>query len=197
MTPQTIITTVRAIVNDADVVLYRNSNTTLLGYVNDGIKEISSLQPSLFTTIITHTCAVGEVEQTITFPEVQAIVKVMSLHDGAALTPFDMPSMDQFNPNWRTDTAGTATQWSRLAGDPLRFFIYPKAPVAAQNIDLICVAIPTVLAIGDTVTELPAAYEPALVDYVVYRVESTDDEHVDTQRAAGHYAAFVAKVKGA
>jgi len=196
MTPQSIITTARNIINDADATLYRYSNTTLLGYVNDGMKEISSLNPKLFSDTLAVACVAGTVAQSITFASAQALLNVLCITGGAALTPFDVATMDQFNPGWRTDTAGDAKQWASIGTSPLEFFIYPKAPATAQSLDVEIVRIPTTLAISDSITEIPAAYEPALVDYVVYRAESTDDEHADSGRAASHLAAFVSKIKG-
>ena len=108
----------------------------------------------------------------------------------------DMATMDAFNPGWRTDTAGPAQQWSRLEGDPLRFFIWPKAPAAAQTLDVKYVRNPIVLALTEPITEVPAAYMPALADYVIYRAESADDEHTLSGRAAAHRDAFYAKAKG-
>lgn len=53
---------------------------------------------------------------------------------------------------------------------------------------------PAEVAIDDVIGDLPLAYQPALADYVVYRAESKDDEHVLNQRAAAHYAAFKIKL---
>ena len=196
MTPQDIITTARNIYNDADSVLYRKDNTELLSYVNDGLREMSALKPELFSTIGDMDTTAGEVEHSVTFADAQVLVDVLCIHAGAAVTEFDMATMDAFNPNWRTDTAAPMRQWARKPGDLLRFFIYPKSPVT-QTIDVRYIRTPTVLALADTISEIPAAQFPALVDYVVYRAESADDEHTVSQRATSHYQAFVTKVKGA
>lgn len=196
MTPQDAITTARYILNDTDTVAPRQTNAELLGYFNDGLKEISSLQPSVYTVIGDLTCTPGSCEQAVTFPDAQAIVKALCIHGGAALTPFDIPTMDAFNPSWRADTAAVATQWSKYAGQPLRFFIYPKAPATAQVLDISYIRNPTVHALTDTVTEIPSSFMPALVDYIVHRAESKDDEHVQSGRAVAAYQGFVAKVKG-
>jgi hypothetical protein len=195
-TPADIITTARTLYNDADSVLYRKPDSELLGYINEGMQEISALNAALFTTIGDLLCTPGEVEQAVTFADAQALVKVLRIHGGNALTMFDMDAMDAFAPAWATDTAGPAVQWSRLPGDPLRFFIYPKAPVTAQTLDIAYVRNPTTLALADTITEVPSAFFPALVDYVVYRCESADDEHANSGRAAAHYKIFTATVKG-
>jgi hypothetical protein len=194
-TPADIIATARTIYNDADSVLYRKEDAELLGYLNDGMREVSGLKPELFMTIGDMECTAGEVEQAVSFADAQALVEVLCIHDSTALTPFDFATLSAFRPGWRTDAAGAAQQWSKLQGDPLRFFIYPKAP-ASQTLDVRYIRIPTVLALTDVIDEVPEAYIPALVDYVVYRAESADDEHAISGRATSHYQAFVAKVKG-
>lgn len=193
MTPQNIITTARYILNDTEAT-YRNSDTELLTYVNDGMREISSARKDLFSFVGDYTCVVSSAEQQVTFADAQEVIKVLCIHGGAALTFFDLDTMDAFKPSWRSDTAAAATGWSKHPVDPLRFFIYPKAPATAQTLDLLYVRVPTALAIGDTISEIPASLTPALVDYVVYRAESKDAEHVNSGRAVAHGAAFVAKI---
>ena len=196
--PQDIITIARDILTDTetDPDTQRQTDAELLRYVNDGIKEISRLQPELFIRLGDVTCNTGEVEVRVPYSEAQAIVDVLAVHDGAAVLPADMASMDAFLPTWRVASQGAAQNWMRKPNDPLRFFIYPPAPVG-QVLDVMWIELPTELAIGDIITEIPDTMQPALVDYVVYRAESKDDEHVNSQRAAQHYAAFAAKVKGA
>lgn len=193
--PSDIIATARNIYNDADSVLYRKDDTELLAYVNEGILAISALKPELFNTIGDLECVAGTVEQSVTFADAQVLTEVLCIHDGNALTPFDMAVMSAFRPEWRSDDAGPAVQWTRKAGDPLRFFIYPKAPVS-QILDIAYIRVPLVLALTDAITEIPVGYLPALVDYVVYRAESADDEHSNSGRAANHYQSFVAMIKG-
>lgn len=194
-TPRTIIGMARQLYNDT-VEDYRKSDDELVEFFNDGVKALCQVRPDLFQVIGDMVCVPGACEQALAFTDAQALVDVLCIHDGAAITPFDMQAMDLFNPSWRTDTAGPATQWSRKPNDPLRFFIYPKAPAEAQTIDLMYVRIPTTLAIDDTITEVPSNLFPALVDYIVYRVESADDEHVVSERAAQHYKTFLTLAKG-
>lgn len=194
-TPRETIATARFIYNDADSVLYRKEDTELLGYVNEGLLAISALKPELFNTIGDIACTQGEVEQAVTFADAQVLTEVLCIHGGNALTPFDMKTMDAFRPGWRSDPEGAAVQWTRKPGDPLRFFIYPKAP-ASQTIDVAYIRIPLTLGLDDQINEIPAGFLPALVDYVIYRAESADDEHSNSGRAANHYQSFVALIKG-
>lgn len=194
-TPRETIATARLIYNDADSVLYRKEDTELLIYVNEGLLAISALKPELFNTIGDILCTEGEVEQAVTFSDAQVLTEVLCIHGGNALTPFDMPTMNAFRPGWRSDAAAPAVQWTRKPGDPLRFFIHPKAP-AAQTLDVAYIRIPLTLGLDDSINEIPAGFLPALVDYVIYRAESADDEHSNSGRAANHYQSFVAQIKG-
>lgn len=197
MTPQEIITTARYILNDTNATGagYRQLDPELLDYVNSGLKEMAVLNPAMFSTIGDYTCISGQCEQVLTFADAAALMEVLAIHQGTALTSFDMMSMNQFNPGWRADAAAPATQWTRFANDPLKFFIYPQAP-GGQVLDVRYVRNPSTYALGDTIIGVPSVFQPALVDYVVYRAESKDSEHVLSQRAVTFQAAFAAQVKG-
>lgn len=192
MTPQDIINQARHLLQDTDATVPRQTDAELLAYVNEGLQEACLLRPDLFSTVGDMTCIAGQCEQSITFVDAVQVLDVPCIHGSTAVTPFDRATMDQFRPAWRLDAAGPAQNWAPLNGDPLQFFIYPKAP-AAQVLDVRYVRNPATYALGDTIFDLPGAYQPALSDYVVYRAESKDDEHVLSQRAAAHYAAFKSK----
>ena len=195
MTPQDIITTARYTLNDVDSTGYRQTDAELLDYVNGGMREISALRPDLFSFVGDYTCVVSSAEQQVTFADAQEVLKVLCIHGGAALTPFDMSTMDSFRPGWRTDTAGAATSWSKHPVDPLRFFIYPKAPATAQTLDLLYVRVPTTLAIGDTISEIPASLTPALSWYVVAAASAKDDEYANSGRATALHQRFLDAVR--
>ena len=196
MSPQDAITEARYLLNDTDSTEYRQSNAELLGYVNDCMREISTIRPDLFLTVGDYTCIQSQCEQVITFQDAQRLVMPTCIHGGAALTRFDIGTLDTFLPQWRAATPAAATQWSQYQGDPLRFFIYPPAPASVQVLDIQYIKLPTALLIDDTITEIPASMLPAITDYVVYRASSKDDEHSDSGRAVASYGAFVAKIKG-
>jgi len=197
MTPQDIIKQARFITNDAgtSAAIYRQDDPELLTYVNEGLKEAAIIRPELFSTVGDMTCTAGQCEQAITFLDAIQLLDVLCIHGGTALTPFDRATMDQFRPGWRTDPAGPAQNWAPLNGDPLQFFIYPRAPVG-QVLDVRYVRNPGVYALGDTISDLPASYLPALVWAVVYLAESKDDEHVLSQRAIMARQRFVEIMKG-
>ena len=191
MTPQDIIKQARHITNDIGTAsfVFRQDDDELVSYVNEGLKEAAILRPDLFSTVGDMVCITGQCEQSITFLDAVSLLDVLCIHGGTAVNPFDRATMDQFNPGWRTDPPGPAENWGRLDGDPLQFFIYPPAP-PNQVVDVRYVRNPAVYALNDVIGDLPASYLPALASYVVFRAESKDDEHVNSQRAASNYAVF-------
>lgn len=192
MTPRDIITQARHLTLDTDSVLPRQTDVELLSYVQEALREACVLRPDLFSAVGDMSCTAGQCEQSITFFDAVSLLDVLCIHAGSAVTPMDRQAMDSFKPDWRLDTAGPAKHWSPLQGDPLSFFVYPMAPTG-QVLDVRYVRNPVAVGIDDAIADLPLAYQPALSDYLVYRAESKDDEHVLTQRAAAHYAAFKTK----
>lgn len=193
MTPQDAITGARDALQDTDPTAYRNSDTELLRYVHDGLQEIAQFKPSAFSDLYPFTCVAGQCEQTVDLDDANTILDVVSIHEGAGLTPFDRATMDLFRPSWRTDAPGPAQQWAPVESDPLRFYVYP-APLSGQVVDLRVARNPGTYALGDTILYLPESYKPALIDYVIYRAELKDDENVLTQRSAAMYATFLRKI---
>jgi hypothetical protein len=197
ITPLGIITLARSIVNDADSAYYRTSDTDLVSYVNDGLKEASAIAPQFFQSTGDFICITNQTEQVVTFAEAQRVEKVIRIKDGRAVHEVDMDSFSRFNPDWASDPAAAVQNWCRYPGDPLRFYIYPKAPEEMQVLEVLYTRNPGTYALNDEIQEVPESIAPALADYVIYRAESKDDEHSNASRAVSHYQAFVQKLGGA
>ena len=195
MTPKSIISFARSIYNDNDPQpqYLRLSDAELLNYVNGALKEASDIAPKLFYQSADFTCVQDKTEQSLTFADAQKLIDVLRIKNGKSVLPMDIVGMSSFNPDWASDDAGPAQNWSRYAGDPLRFYIYPKAP-NMQLLEVIYVRNPATYTLNEEITEVPESLEPALADYVIYRAESRDDEHSNSGRAVSHYQAFVQKV---
>jgi len=196
MTPQDIITSARYVLNDTDATGYRQSNAELLGYVNEGMREVSAIRPDKFMVVGDHVCTPLQSEQNISGTIAQSVIRVIGIKNSSAMTVFDLDSMDRFFPSWKAATAAPAEQWSKYPADPLRFFIYPPAPAYPQTLSVFYVKIPTVLALNDTITEIPIGMQVPLIDYVVSRASAKDDEHSLSGRVVAAYSAFVEKIKG-
>lgn len=196
MTPQNCINTARSVINDTDSVLYRQSDIELVKYFNDALKEASRLSPGHFMTTGDYTCTLNATEQAINFIDAQEFLGVIRIKDGKAVHEMALDSIQKFNPDWASDTAGSAQNWAKLPNEKLRFYIYPKTSVM-QVLEVSYIRNPVVYVLTDTVDDVPDTWESALADYVIFRAESKDDEHVDSGRAVAHYNAFVQKITGA
>ncbi len=192
-TPQEVINDARRVLNDFDPDSLRDTDADLLRHVNAGIKEIAAHKPEYFSTVGDMVCEAGKCEQSVTFDDAYALLDVLCIHNGSALTQFDRKAMDMFRPTWRNDTAGPAEQWAALEGDLLRFFIHPPAP-GGQVLDIRYARNPSEYDLGDVIADLPEVCKPALMDYVIYRAQSKDDAHVLSARAQAHYTAFLNKI---
>lgn len=188
----TPIATARGILNDPNAVRY--SAADLLQYANDSLDLLVGLVPEVFHTNSTLTCTANAVEQELTLAAALALVRVTGVRNGNAVTVADRHSFDAFLPGWRNLTAAPAVNWMPVDGHPRRFLVYPPAP-SGQVLDVTYVAVPGEYA-ATVDTGLPMVFSDALADYIVYRAESRDDEHVNTNRAEQFRASFVQKIKG-
>lgn len=185
------VTVARTILNDPDAVRY--SAVDLLQYANDALDQIVGLVPELFVTDGTHTCTAG-VDQTLTHNTAISLYNVNRVQGGDVVAKCDLTILDTFDPAWRSAASGAAKNWAMKHLNPLKFMVYPPAPVN-QVLEISYVKVPSEYALTED-TGLPANLADAISDYVIYRAESRDDEHVNSERAAQFMASFVKKVKG-
>jgi len=186
-----IITTVRRIIQD-ETTTYRYSDAFLLDLCNQGLKRIQLLRPDLFAFVSTVACTQGEVIQSAPSDSLR-IIEVYSIVGGTGLVEADREVLDQTIPTWPNDAEAAAINWMRHVRNPNKFFIYPQAP-AAQSLDIEYSQVPPTYDGTTTVTLLPDAYIPALVDVVVFLAESIDNEHVTSGRAKMYQELFMAEL---
>lgn len=187
MTPQDVIIDVRRLIQD-DTTPYRYSNTVLLGFVNQTIRRMVMLRPDLFTTVTTITTTPNVSEQTLPSNAVR-LVEIFRIQNGASLEEVNRDIFDRVYPQWTTDTAGTPTKYIRHPRNPRAYFLYPR-PTAGIVLVGEYVVTPSTYGTLDTISALPDAYFPALVDGTVYLAESVDNEHVNSGRAKLFFDSF-------
>jgi len=187
MTPADIITDARVLLNDTSATAYRQSDTTMLGFVQQTLHRIALLRPDLFIKQGTIPVVAGTVYQALPAGAVR-LVDIYATSVGTSVSEVDREVLDRTDPAWR-QASGTPTNFMRNPRDPVRFMLYP-APAAGVSVEGEYVASPAAHALSDPITELPEAYRPILVDGVVFLASSVDDEHVNTGRAKLFYDAF-------
>lgn len=193
MTPRDVITRARETVGDSRVGNYRTSDEALLRHVNDAMAFAHINVPSIFYATGEVQCVADEALQGVSLMDVDAIVDVLRVKGGGAVLPADLKTLDAFDPDWRGATAAAAKNWMRLADDPARFLISPPAP-AGQVLEVLY--LPRHADYGmDDAMPLPSGAIEALHDYVVFRVESKDAEHVESGRSTAFLKIFTEKLK--
>jgi|TARA_Y100000310_G_C20699197_1_gene828093 hypothetical protein len=184
-----VITDVRRIIQD-ETATFRYSDAFMLAMGNQALKRIQLLRPDLFAKTGTMTCVEDQVLQSAPDDSLR-IIEVLSINGtGVGLVEANRETLDQTLPTWPNDTAAAAINWMRHVRNPNKFFIYPQAP-AAQTLDIEYSQVPTTYDGSTTITLLPDAFFPVVVDVMVFLLESVDNESVTTGRAKLYKESYI------
>lgn len=175
-----VITEVRRILQDTNSP-QRYSDTVLLGFANQALKRIAVLRPDLFAFIGDITCTADSVVQSMPSDSIR-LIEIYSVKGGNGVIETNREALDQAYPTWMNDTAGPAVNFMRHVRNANKFFIYPKAPSGQVLVGEYAQTPPDYNG-TTTVSLLPDAYFPVVVDCTVFIAESVDNEHVNSKRA--------------
>lgn len=180
---------VRTIVNDTRTE-YRNSDTEIFGWIIDCLNTILSARPGVFTKAASMILQVGP-EQTVA-----NITRAVAFAGVEGYPRADLAAMDYFKPGWRTGDEGQIENWGPGNTGPQSFTVFPPSP-GNQTVTVLYVETPAPITQLDDPVGIPDNMVAPIVQYCVAMVESKDDEHVNSNRAAQAKAEFVALIKGA
>ena len=175
-----VLTEVREILQDT-VSPQRFSDTVLLGFANQALKRIAVLRPDLFAIIAEIPTTENEVVQSMPSDSIR-LLEIYSVKNGNGVIETNREILDQSLPTWMNTEASAAINFMRHVRNANKFFIYPKAP-ANQVLIGEYAQVPPTYDGTTTVTLLPDAYLPVVVDATVFLAESVDNEHVNSNRA--------------
>lgn len=180
MTPADIITEARTLIQDSRTP-YRYSDTVMLNFVNQTLKRMSILRPDLFSVIGDIPTTANTVIQSCPADSLR-LVEIFQIKNGDAVTEVNREVLDQMNPGWVNEAAGTPLNFMRHVRNPNKFFLYPRP---ATGVILVgeYAQVPPNYTLSQTITALPDAYLPVAADGVVFLAESVDNEHVNSNRA--------------
>lgn len=180
MTPSDIITEVRRLIQDTRTA-YRYSDPVMLGWVNMTLRRTAVLRPDLFGVIGEMPTTPNTVLQSTPADSLR-LIEVFQVKNGDAVTEVRRETLDQMYPNWVNEAAGTPVNFMRHVRNPNKFFVYPR-PTAGIILIGEYAQTPPVYSMSSTITLLPEAFFPVIVDGVVFLAESVDNEHVNSNRA--------------
>jgi len=200
VTVASVISKVQTILQDATGIRWPDAE--LLGWVNDGQREIVLYKPNAFVKNTAVKLTTGT-KQTLPADGVQLIDVVRNMGvsggtPGRAIRITMREILDSQVPNWHAATADVEVKhYMYTVLDPKTFYVYPPQPAVDQNyVELIYGAAPTDCVVGGTIT-LDDIYQTILLDYCLYRAYSKDTEFAaDQNRATAHQNAYIAALTG-
>ena len=181
-----IASTARIILQDAGV---RWTDSEMITWVTDGRRVMAELKPSVFGqgSQFTHTLTAG-CFQTLGVSGAYALSSIDSNVGGKVIRPADKNQLDAYRPSWRNDTATVVDNWFPDTVNPLGFWVYPAA-AGKQIIGHMFVTPVPVTGMNDEALPF-AQYTPILVNYVLYRAFSKEDEAGSVAKAQAAYTLF-------
>ena len=200
ITGATIIDKAAKLLNDQFNVKW--TRVELLGWVNDAQRALTLAIPeaSAYTTTLT---TVAGVKQTLPsdgwfLMRINRNLGVSGTTSGSACIEVRRDDLTQNNPNWSSDTAtGNVKVYFYNMQDKNDFYIYPAADATGNKIEITYSRTPIDLSIESSTIAVNDIYEPALLDYVMFRAFSKYADFAPGVELAKAYAASFASVIGA
>lgn len=193
-----LLTNVSILLQDTTNV--RWSQAELLGWMNDGQREIALYKPNAFTKNIAFQLAAGT-RQTVPTDCVSLIDVVRNLGangttPGRAVRTVSREILDAQTPYWHSATpTAEVIHFTYTPLDLKHFYVYPPQ-TGANQVEMVYVASPTDATLTSTIT-LDDIYISALTDYTLYRAYSKDAEYAaNTALASAYYQNFTALIQG-
>jgi hypothetical protein len=199
VTAKTIID--KATVQLIDLANIRWTRAELLSWLNDGVRQIVTLQPSASSTTVSKQLVAGT-RQTLPADGwlLLSVYRNMGTNGttpGRAIRLVSREIIDGFNPNWHTDTAKAEVRnYIYSNQDQAAFFVYPPN-TGTQYVELNYSAQPADLTNENQPIAIFDIFQSALVDYILYRACSKDAEYAPgLQLAQGYITTFMGAVQG-
>lgn len=178
----------QTIVDEVEKTLYDDNNvrfsaSELLGYLNDGQRNIQILRPDAYTKNSIVQLVQGT-KQTIPADAIM-LSKVRRNMGAAGTTAGEVPhkaefeDIDNSNPNWHTATAnGVVKNWFYDEIDKRTYYVSPPQPSPGHYLEIICPSSPPDVAIG-AVISLSDEFKTPLQQYMLYRAYAKAGDHHD------------------
>lgn len=168
-----------------------------LAWLNEAVRAICSQRPDACASTEVMTLTPGKSLQSLAPGRRLLRVTCNMGSDGAtpgkALRFVDMDTLDASNPDWRAETpSATVYEYTYDPRDPQVFYVSPPAHAStAVKVETIQSVTPDALADASEAIPIDDTYQPALLDWVMFRYYARDSEETPNWARAGrHYAAF-------
>lgn len=178
------------------------SDTELLGWLNDGQREVAVFKPNAYVKHSATQLAPGTRQAVpadcISLVDVVRNMGTNGTTPGRAIRVSYREVMDAQVPNWHAATPRAEVRhFMYSALDPKVFWVYPPQPDTAPGfVEIVYGAVPVTATFSGPI-QIDDIYQNVLVDYILYRAFSKDTEAAaEVQRAATYQAAYMAALTG-
>ena len=185
-----------------DVAATRWTTAELLGWLNDGQRELVAISPPVNIKNIALQLVSG-VKQALpsdgmVLLDIPHNLGATGTTMGTVINHVPKEIMLKRIPGWTTTMAsGIVKHYIYSATDPLIFYVYPPQPSVTKYVECVYSAIPVLIANATAGTKITIndAYQNALLDYLLYRAFMKDaDSANQTARGQEHYKMFIGSV---
>lgn len=187
---QSIVDKARLVLQDSGV---RYTDAEMLSWANEGQRAIYAVQKDAGAQSVVQTLVAGTLQTIPTGAELLLdVVRALTAANAPnrAVRRVEMTLLDAQSPNWHTDTASQyVSDYMYDPREPKTYYVYPPATAGAKVLAKVAVPPATIAAIGNNIT-IDDVYDPALVDYLLYRAFSKEAEGVLRDRAILYRQAF-------
>lgn len=177
----TVVAKATTLLNDLGLV--RWTQDELLSWGSEGQVVLAKNKEDAKVKTISHVLIAGAKQ--FAPSDCMQIVDVRQNYNGSAITPCDRSALDRFTPNWMTSpTASTVKHWMDDQ-HPDVFYVYPAQNATPATVVVTYKALPIALMAGGVI-DIRDIYADNLVNYIVYRAFSKEDEAQAAQKAAAY-----------
>jgi hypothetical protein len=182
MTPNDIIVDATRLIQDNQVLRTPDaySAATMLGYVNQILKNVATVRPDLFITMADIPTVQDVVEQSMPVDSMR-LVNIFSVKDTRAVTEVSREAMDRSYPAWRLDPPGVPVNYMRHVSNPNRYFLYPR-PAAGVVLFGEYVKSPRAYGLNEVIETVPDGFQATIVLGVVMLVAGTENDSASSVR---------------
>ncbi len=187
-----------AIITQDNIANVRWPQSELLGWLNDGQREIVVLKPSASVTNVAVQLTANATKQSIPAAGVQLIDVTRNMGSngatpGNAIRLISREVLDAQVSDWHgaANAGGDIKHYVFDPRDPKTFYVYPKAPATPWYVEIVYSSAPADCASVTSAITVDDIYSNALVNYILHRSYSKDTKYAgNVQLAAAYYSAF-------
>lgn len=190
----------KAVIQLTDVAGVRWTRAELLGWLNDGQRVIASIQPNSSNEVVVMPLVAGTRQVLPTdgwmLLDIYRYMGTNGATPGRAMRLISRELLDSFDLYWHSATASAEPKnYIYDLQDQRAFYVYPPN-TGTGYVQLNYAQIPADLVLETDVINIIDIYQPALLDYILYRACSKDAEYAPGVALAQMYAQSFASILG-